>query len=54
MGLQVIGVIVILLEARKRRVISSVQPHIKSLRQVAGFYISDSLNRKILEIEKEL
>ncbi len=43
LGLRVIGVVGILLEAKAKRLARSIRPHLDALRQTAGFYISDSL-----------
>ena len=48
LGLHVIGVIGVLLEAKTKRLVGSVRPHLDALRQTAGFYISDSLYNSTL------
>jgi hypothetical protein len=52
-GLNVIGVIGMLIEAKRRGIIVTVKPHIDQLRDVAGFRISDRLYRRILADQKE-
>lgn len=42
LGLDVIGVIGVLLEAKAKNIIDAVQPHLDALRQTPGFYISNA------------
>lgn len=42
-GLCTVGVVGTLLEAKSRKVIHTVRPHLDALRQKAGFYLSTSL-----------
>lgn len=53
LGLNVIGVIGVLIEAKRRGIIVAVKPHIDQLRDVAGFRISNKLYRRILSDQKE-
>jgi predicted nucleic acid-binding protein len=54
MGLQVIGVLGILLEAKAAGTIHTVRPHLDALRQAAGFYVSTSLYQHALAAANEL
>lgn len=53
LGLQVVGVVGILLEAKARHLIGKIQPHLDALRQTAGFYLSDSLYKHALALANE-
>lgn len=53
MGLRVIGVVGILLEAKALRVIDTVRPHLDALRQTAGFYLSETLYQHALDLADE-
>lgn len=53
LGLRVIGTVGILLEAKAKGAIGRVRPHLDALRQVAGFYLSDSLYQYALELVNE-
>ena len=48
-GLRYIGLIGVLITAKKRGFIVNVKPDLDRLRQVAGFYISESLYKRILK-----
>ncbi len=52
-GLNVIGVLGVLLEARARCLIPTVSPSLDALRHEAGFYISAKLYQHVLELAKE-
>jgi predicted nucleic acid-binding protein len=54
LGLRVIGVIGILLEAKSRGLLTAVAPVLDSLQRDAGFWISDSLRQRILRIAGEI
>lgn len=43
LGLRVIGVVGLLLEAKECGAVLAVRPHLDALRQTAGFYLGDSL-----------
>jgi predicted nucleic acid-binding protein len=43
LGLRVVGVVGILLEAKSSGAIKAVRPHLDSLRHTAGFYLDDAL-----------
>ncbi len=52
-GLRVVGVVGILLAAKAQGLIDQVQPQLDALRQVAGFYLSDSLYERVLQLASE-
>jgi predicted nucleic acid-binding protein len=52
-GLKKIGVIGILLEAKKHGLIQAIRPHLDSLRDIAGFYMKDSLYQYALQLANE-
>lgn len=53
LGLKVVGVIGVLLEARSRGFIEHVRPQLDALRQIAGFYMKDSLYHAVLVLASE-
>jgi predicted nucleic acid-binding protein len=53
LGLSVIGVLGILLEAKATSTIDAVRPHLDALRQTAGFYIGAPLYRHTLAAANE-
>lgn len=53
LGLRVIGVLGILLEAKQTGLIETVLPHINALRQKAGFYLGEEVYRTFLALAKE-
>jgi hypothetical protein len=53
MGLHVIGVVGILIEAKASHTISAVCPYLDALRQRAGFYLSDSIYTYALSLAGE-
>jgi predicted nucleic acid-binding protein len=53
LGLYVIGVVGILLEAKASGMIDAVRPHLRALRQTAGFYLSEPLYRHALALAGE-
>jgi len=53
LGLEVIGVVGILLAAKAEGLITAVQPLLDDLRYKAGFYLSDSLYTRVLKIAQE-
>jgi len=53
MGLHVVGVVGVLLEARARGAIGAVRPHLDGLRQKAGFYLSETVYRRALVLAGE-
>ncbi|MCO6476679.1 MAG: DUF3368 domain-containing protein [Phaeodactylibacter sp.] len=48
-GLRIIGVLGILINAKKRGIISNVKPYMDDLREKAGFHISEKLYSEILK-----
>lgn len=53
LGLSVVGVVGVLLEAKRKGTIAQVRPQLDALRQTAGFYLSDSLYQHALELANE-
>ena len=53
LGLNVVGVVGVLLEARARGALASVQPQLGALRHTAGFCLSDSVYQHVLELAGE-
>jgi hypothetical protein len=53
LGLRVIGVVGILLEAKAHDAVRTVRPHLDALRKTAGFYLSDSVYQRILDLAGE-
>ena len=43
----------VLLEAKASGAIDMVRPHLRALRQTAGFYLSESLYRHVLMLASE-
>ncbi len=48
MGLQVVGVIGILIEAKQRGLLQQIRPVLDALRNQAGFWMKDSLYERVL------
>ena len=53
-GLQVVGVLGVLLEAKANGLIESIRPHVDNLQQEAGFYISNSVYQTALHLAQEI
>lgn len=53
LGLNVIGVLGVLLEAKKRGYATAVHPLMDALRQTAGFYLSEAVFRHVLDLAEE-
>lgn len=53
LGLSVVGVVGILIEAKSQGAVDTVRPHLDSLRQTAGFYLSRSLYQHTLLLADE-
>ena len=53
LGLRVVGVVGVLLEAKANGAFDVLRPHLDALRQTAGFYLSESLYRHALELMGE-
>ncbi len=54
LGLQVVGIIGVLLEAKAQHQIEHVIPLLDMLRQVAGFYVSQTLYERVRELSGEM
>jgi len=54
LGLRVIGVVGILLDAKAHGEIKAVRPHLDALRQTAGFYLSDAAYQAALSCAGEM
>jgi len=54
LGLRCIGLIGLLIEARRKGLISAVKPHLDALRDMAGFRIKDELYLRVLQDEREV
>lgn len=53
MGLRVVGVVGVLLEAKASNAVSAIRPLLDGLRQTAGFYLSGSLYQHALALASE-
>jgi predicted nucleic acid-binding protein len=53
LGVRVLGVVGVLLEAKANSAVDAVRPHLDALRQTAGFYLSDSVYRRVLALAEE-
>jgi len=53
LGVKVVGVVGVLLEAKSHGVIPSLRPHLDALRQNAGFYLKESLYQSVLVLANE-
>jgi predicted nucleic acid-binding protein len=53
LGLHVLGVVGILLEAKACGAIQSIRPHLDALRQIAGFYLTDEVYSHALSLAGE-
>jgi len=53
LGLSVVGVVGILLEAKTKGAVDAIRPHLDALRQTAGFYLSESLYKYALALAGE-
>lgn len=53
LGLNVVGVVGVLLVAKKRGMIDSVRPQLDALRQQAGFYLGEQVCQKALTLAGE-
>jgi predicted nucleic acid-binding protein len=54
LGVRCVGLIGVLIEAKRRGLISGVQPLLNALRDMAGFWVSEALYRRVLQDEGEL
>ena len=53
LGLNVVGVVGMLLEAKKGGFVDNVRPHLDDLRHIAGFYLNKSIYRYVLGLAGE-
>jgi hypothetical protein len=53
LGLRYTGLIGVLLEGKRKRLIDAVKPHLDLLRDIAGFRVSDALYMRVLQGEGE-
>lgn len=53
LGLRFTGLVGVLIEAKHSGVLSAVRPHLNTLRDIAGFRISNALYRSVLQDERE-
>ncbi|RME48809.1 MAG: DUF3368 domain-containing protein [Chloroflexi bacterium] len=53
LGLHVVGVVGVLLEAKHNGFIDLIRPHLDALRQTAGFYLSETLYQHALALAGE-
>jgi predicted nucleic acid-binding protein len=53
LGLRVVGVVGILLEAKANGKIDAIRPHLRALRQTAGFYLGEPLYQRALSLAGE-
>ena len=53
LGLRVVGVVGILLDAKTCGVVKAVRPHLDALRQTAGFYLDDVVYKHALSLADE-
>jgi len=53
LGLHVVGVLGVLLEAKRKGLVATIRPHLDALRQTAGFYLSETLYLHALELAAE-
>jgi len=54
MDVRCVGLIGVLIESKRKGVISSIRPLLDSLQDVAGFWVSQALYQQVLEDEGEL
>ncbi|MCR4406840.1 MAG: DUF3368 domain-containing protein [Anaerolineae bacterium] len=53
LGLRYVGLIGVLITAKRRGLIDAVKPYLDKLRDVAGFYLTDALYARVLQDERE-
>jgi len=53
MGARCVGLIGIFVEAKRRGLVSEIRPLLNALRDVAGFWVSETLYRRVLRDEGE-
>jgi predicted nucleic acid-binding protein len=54
LGLARVGVLGVLLEAKRARLLEQIEPSLRALREVAGFYLSEPLCDAVLRLAGEL
>jgi len=54
LGLKVVGVVGMLLEAKNNGFVDSVRPHLDALRYIAGFYLEESFYQYVLDLAGEI
>jgi len=53
LGLRPVGVVGVLLEAKANGLVEKVGPYLETLRQIAGFYLSESFYQSVLTLANE-
>lgn len=53
LGLNVIGTIGLLIDAKARGLLTHIRPKLDALREIAGFYMSDALYQEALRLTNE-
>jgi len=53
LGLRYVGLIGVLIQAKRKGLIGAIGPHLDALRNVAGFRVTDSLHLRVLQDEGE-
>ena len=53
-GIRYTGVVGVLIEAKHKRFVQAIQPHVDALRNLAGFRVSEALYRRVLQDEGEI
>jgi predicted nucleic acid-binding protein len=53
MGVRSVGLVGVLVEAKHKGLVGGIQPLLDALRDVAGFWVSEALYRRVLEDEGE-
>jgi predicted nucleic acid-binding protein len=54
LGLHYTGLIGVLIEAKRERIIDTIKPYLNMLRDIAGFRISNALYMRVLRDEREI
>ena len=54
MGIQCVGLVGVLIEAKKKGVIDQIRPLLDALRDLAGFWVNEVLYSRVLDDEGEL
>jgi predicted nucleic acid-binding protein len=53
LGVRCVGLVGVLIAAKRKRLIRAIKPHLDTLRDIAGFRISDTLYTRVLKDEGE-